>query len=89
MYHSYEPLGHNIVFHLKFCLLLSIVLFTDKKSHHDDDDSGMGPSISTTRKTTTVSEVSFHYFPTKLLVCKLLIFYTLGSSGPGVRGTGL
>ena len=43
--------------HIAFSLL--ILFFTDKKSHHDDDDSGIGPSISTAGKSTTVSEVNY------------------------------
>ena len=34
------------------------LLYTAKKPYHDDSDSGMGSSISTGRKTTTVSEVT-------------------------------
>jgi len=43
----------NIVYDLKF------ILFSDKKSQNDDEESGVGPSISATTKSTTMSEVSY------------------------------
>jgi len=54
-----------------FSYLVSLcqLFFTVKKSQHNDDDSGMGPSISTVKKSTMVSEVSYLYFPTKLYTC--------------------
>jgi len=54
---------------VSYLLSLCQLFFTDKKSQHDDDESGMGPSISTARKSTVVSEVSYLYFPTKLYTC--------------------
>ena len=61
--------ANNIDYDLIFAFITSF-FFTDKTSQHDDDDeSGMGPSISTVRKSTMVSEVSYLHFPTKLCTC--------------------
>ena len=51
--------AQNIDYDLIFCLLFTNCYFTDKKFQDDDDDSGMGPSISTGRKSTIVSEVGY------------------------------
>jgi len=47
-------LGSFALQSLKFAFSL---FYTAKKPYHDDSDSGVGPSISTGRKRTTVSEV--------------------------------
>lgn len=47
-----------------FAISLSIVFCIEKKSQHDDDDeSGISPSMSTARKSTILSEVSYSVLP--------------------------
>ena len=66
-----------------FCFLC---FSTVKKPQHDgDDDSAMGPSISTDRKTTTLSEV---YLSTTFFFLYLNPnLPSIGSSGSGAKGT--
>ena len=46
------------------------LFFSEKKFLHDDDDSGKGPSISTAKRSTTLSEVSYCFnFCAADLVC--------------------